>query len=192
MLPSGGFPRIALAVVGLLAAALILAVAAVPSPAQSHLFSNVAQSAIILWATFCAFAAARRTSPYFRHLWRLLGVALSMATAGQIAVSYYGGILQTSRGTPWPSDVLLFVWVAPAAMMLLPRWSDAGRQARSERILDFAQIGIVFVTAYFYFFYVPSLWAAGSMLMFRRLMEAAVARDALLAACFLLRGDTLP
>src|SRR5208282_4396435 len=133
-----------------------------------------------------------RLLPYFRHLWRLLGVALAMAAAGQVGVSYYGSILQTSRGTPWPSDVLLFVWVAPAAMMLLPRRSDESRSARWERTLDFAQIGIVFVTAYLYFFYVPSLWESRSMLMFRRLMEAAVARDALLATAFLLRSATTP
>src|SRR5208337_1905182 len=124
--------------------------------------------------------------------WTLLGAALSMATAGQLAVLYYGNILGTPRNTPWPSDVLLFIWVAPAAMMLVPWRLDESSPARWERILDFAQIGIVFVTAYLYFFYVPSLWKAHGMLMFRRLINAATARDVLLAAGFLLRSATLP
>ncbi|HKM91517.1 MAG TPA: PAS domain S-box protein [Candidatus Acidoferrales bacterium] len=192
MLSSGGFLRIALAVAGLLAAALVLSVSAAPSPEQSHLFSNLIQSLILLWAAVCAFAAARRSSPYFRQLWLLLGAALSLATAGQLGVFYYANILRMPRDTPWPSDVLLFIWVAPAAMMLLPwRW-DESSPARWERILDFAQMGIVFVTAYLYFFYVPSLWKSHGMLMFQRLMEAAAARDVLLAAGFLLRSARLP
>jgi PAS domain S-box-containing protein len=192
MLSSGRFLRIALAVVGLLAAALLLSVSAVQSPEQSHLLSNLIQSLILLWAAVCAFVAARRSSPYFRQLWLLLGAALSLAAAGQLGVLYYANILQTPRDIPWPSDVLLFIWVAPAAMMLLPwRW-DESSPARWERILDFAQIAIVFVTAYLYFFYVPSLWKAHGMLMFQRLVEAAAARDFLLAGGFLLRSVTLP
>jgi len=191
MFSLGGFSRIALAVAGLLTALLFLAVTAVPSPAQTHLLSNLVQAAIVAWAAICAFAAARRSSPYFRQLWRLVGAALCLATAGQIAVFYYGSIQRVPRAMPWPSDVVLFIWVAPAAMMLLPRRADESRLARWELNLDFAQIGIVFLTAYLYFFYVPSLWETHGMLMFRRLMGAAVARDVLLAGAFLFRSSAL-
>src|SRR5208283_3249582 len=134
MLSSGGVLRIALAVAGLLAAALFVSVAAVPSSEQSHFYSNLIQSLILFLAAVCAFATSRRSSPYFRQLWTLLGAALSMATAGQLAVLYYGNILGTPRNTPWPSDVLLFIWVAPAAMMLVPWRLDESSPARWERI----------------------------------------------------------
>jgi PAS domain S-box-containing protein len=189
---SGRFSRIALAVAGLLAALLILAVTAVPSSALRHLLSNLAQTAIVWWAAVCAFVSARRSSPYFRLLWRLLGAALLLAGAGELLVAYFGAILRMPPTTPWPSDVLLFTWVAPAAMMLMPWRPDESAATRWERFLDFGQIGIVFVTAYLYFFYVPSLWEADGMRMFGRLMEAAVARDVLLAAAFLFRSLGLP
>ncbi|HUJ39133.1 MAG TPA: PAS domain S-box protein [Candidatus Acidoferrales bacterium] len=192
MFPSSTFSRIALAVTVLLAAVLCLAVMAVPAPAESHLASELVQSLILLWAACCSFAAARQSSGYFRQLWGLLAAALALATAGHLLVFYYGGVLHAPRSAPWPSDVLLFVWVAPAAMTLLPWRLEKSGLARWERILDFAQIGIVFVTAYLYFFYVPALWQTQGSRMFIRLMEAVVGRDALLAAGFLLRGVTLP
>jgi len=188
----GGCWRIGLVVTGLLAALLFGAVAGVPSPGPRHLLSNLAQAAIVLWAAGCAFRAARLSPPYFRQLWRLFGAALCLAAAGELLVAYWGGMLHLPRNTPWPSDVLLFTWVAPAAMMLLPWRADESAAARWERNLDFAQIAIVFVTAYLCFFYVPAVWEAHGMLMFNRLMQAAMARDVLLAAGFLLRGATLP
>ncbi len=192
VLPSSTFSRIALAVAALLAALLFLVVMTVSSPAESHFWSELVQAAILVWATFCCLEVSRRCSSYFRQLWALLAVALALATGGQLLVFYYGVVLRAPRSTPWPSDVLLFVWVAPAAMMLLPWRLEKSGLARWERILDFAQIGIVFVTAYLYFFYVPSLWTAQGTEMFSRLMTAVVVRDALLAAAFLLRSVTLP
>ena len=191
MFPSGTFSRIALAVAAVLAVLLCLVLLAVPSPAGRHLVSELLQSCVLLWAAVCCFVLARRCSGYFRQLWGLLAAALVLATAGHGMVFVYGGLLQVPRNTPWPSDVLLFVWVAPAAMMLLPWRPDKGGLARWERILDFSQIGIVFVTAYLCFFYVPALWESLGAQMFVRLMRAAVARDALLAAGFFFCGITL-
>ena len=192
MVSLGGFSRIALSVAGLLTALLFLVIAAAASAADAHLLSNLIQAGILLWATVCAFVAARRSATHFRRLWRMLGAALVLASAGQAAVCYYGSIHPVPRTSPWPADILLFTWVAPAAMMLLPWREEESRSARWERILDFAQITIVFVTAYFYFFYVASLWETHGILMFRRMLEAAVARDALMGAGFFFRGRTVP
>jgi len=190
--PSSKFSRIALAVTLLLAALLFLAVLAVRTPAESHQASELVQSLIVSWAAVCAFVAARRSSGYSRQLWGLLAAALALATTGHLLVFYFGSIQGAARSSPWPSDILLFIWVAPAAMMLLPWRLERSSLARWERVLDFAQIGIVFVTAYLYFFYIPALWESQGPLMFRRLMAAAVARDALLAAGFFLRSVTFP
>ena len=192
MVPSGTFSRIALAVTAILTALLCLAVIAIPTPATSHLASELVQSLILLWAAFSAIVVARRSSGYFRQLWGLLAAALTLATAGHLLVVLYGSLLHAPRSTPWPSDVLLFIWVAPAAMMLLPWRLERSGLARWERILDFAQIGIIFVAAYLYFFYVPELWQSRGPQMFDRLMQAVVARDAFFCAGFLLRGITLP
>jgi PAS domain S-box-containing protein len=191
MTPSSTFSRVALAVAAVLAVLLCLVLAAVPSAQQRHLLSNLAQTAMVVWAAICCFEVARRSDHYFCQLWQLLGAALSLAAAGLLLVTYYGSILSEPRSIPWPSDVLLFTWVAPAAMMLLPWRAEEGSLARWERILDFAQIGIVFVTAYLYFFYIPSLWEAQGMRMSSRLMQTVVARDVLLAGAFALRAATL-
>ena len=192
VLPSSRFSRIAISVAAVLAAVLFLVTLAVTSPAKSHFLSELVQFGILLWAAVCAFVVARRSTARFRQLWGLLAASLALAAAGQLLVFYYAVLLKAPRSTPWPSDVLLFVWVAPAAMMLLPWRLEASGLARWERGLDFAQIFIVFVTAYLYFFYVPSLWWERGAEMFSRLMEAVVARDVLLAGAFLARSVTLP
>jgi hypothetical protein len=60
LLPSGKFPRIALAVSAVLTAVLVFVVVAIRTPATSLLYSDLAQTAIVLWAGACALYAALR------------------------------------------------------------------------------------------------------------------------------------
>jgi len=186
LFPSGKFPRIALLGAAALAALSILVPAEVSSPWQRHFLTNAVQAAVLLWATVCSYVVARRSSGFLRELWRLWTAALALLTATLSMVVYWGSFRATPVATPWPSDILNFVWVAPAVMMLLPRSREDSSAVKWLHALDFTQVGIVTLTAYLYFFYIPSLWEGQGAEMFRHLRDVCVARDALLAAglCF--------
>jgi PAS domain S-box-containing protein len=186
--PSGKFSWFALAVAGLLTALLLFVVAGVPRPATSLLLSNLLQTAIVLWATFCSFYVARRSSGYLRQLWMLFAAALFLACAAQALETYYQSFAHASSLTPWPSDILFILWVTPAAMMLLPRPAKESGAVDWQQVLDFAQIGVVALTAYLYFFYVPSRWEAEGPQMLLKILRLQMIRDAALAAGFLIRA----
>jgi hypothetical protein len=68
----------------------------------------------------------------------------------------YDSVLHASLTEWWPSDVLFLYHVAPMAMALfLGDDSAKSRVYRWQRWLDFLQIGIVSLSAYFFFLYVP-------------------------------------
>jgi hypothetical protein len=158
LLPSGRFSWLALAVAALLAAILLALFGGVHSPAAGLLLSDILQCAIALWAAFCAFYVARQSKGYLRQLWLLLGSALSISTSAQVLETYYQNIAHLPSTSPWPSDILFLFWVIPAILMFLPRPSEESTGINWLQVLDFAQIGVVALTAYLYFFYVPSRW----------------------------------
>jgi PAS domain S-box-containing protein len=189
--PSGKFFWLVLAVAGLLTALLFFVVEEVSQPATSLLLSDLLQTAIILWAAVCAFLVARRSSAYLRQLWMLLATALFLGTAAQALETYYQCFEHASSLTPWPSDILFILWVTPAVMMLLPRPAKDSGAVDWQQVLDFAQIGVVALTAYLYFFYIPSRWEAEGPQMVVKLVRLQMVRDAALAAGFLIRAMTV-
>lgn len=192
MLPSGKFSWFALAVAVVLTALLFLVVFEIPGPATSLLSSDLLQTAIVLLAALCCIRAALRSIGYLRQLWMLLAAALSLATAAQALETYYQNIVQAPTIVPWPSDVLFILWVTPAAMMLLPRPSQEFSGLDWQRILDFAQIGVIALTAYLYFFYVPSRWEAEGPQMVLKIFRLQVVRDVILAGAFAIRAAAIP
>jgi PAS domain S-box-containing protein len=192
LLPSGKFSWFALAVAVVLTALLLLVVFEILSPATSLLFSDLLQTAIVLLAALCSVHAALRSIGYLRQLWILLAAALSLATTAQALETYYQNIVHAPNVVPWPSDVLFILWVTPAAMMLLPRPSQESGGLDWQRILDFAQIGVIALTAYLYFFYVPSRWEAEGPQMVLKIFRLQVVRDIVLAGAFAIRAATIP
>ena len=185
MLPSGKFSGFALAVAVTLTAVLGFASAGILSPATSRLISDLSQTAIVLWAAYCCFHVARRSSGYLRHLWALLAAAFSFATAAQALETYCKNALHLPTETPWPSDVLFILWPIPPLMMLFPRSADESGKVNWFRVLDFAQIGIVALTAYLYFFYIPSQWEAEGRRLVLQIVSVQALRDATLGVAFL-------
>jgi len=143
--PSGKFSWLILAVGGLLTALLFFVVEEVPRPATSLLFSDLLQTAIVLWAALCSLLVARR-SFYLRQLWILLAASLFLGCAAQALETYYQCFAQAPSLTPWPSDILFILWVTPAVMMLLPRPEKESGAIDWQQVLDFAQIGVVALT----------------------------------------------
>ena len=185
MLPSGKFSRIALAVAVTLTAVLGFVSVGIRSPATSRLSSDLSQTAIVLWAAYCCFHVARCSSGYLRHLWTLLAGAFSLATAAQVLETYCQNVLHLPAETPWPSDVLFILWPIPALLMLFPRSGDQSGKINWFRVLDFAQIGIVALTAYLCFFYIPSRWEAEGRRLVLQIVSVQALRDAALGVAFL-------
>lgn len=78
----------------------------------------------------------------------------------------------------------------PALVMLLPRPVEELAGIAWETILDFAQLGIVALTAYLYFFYLTSRWEAQGPQMVLQEIWLQMYRDLALAAAFLIRWQT--
>ena len=191
MRPSGKFSWLLLAVGSLLTALLFFVVEEVPRPAASLLLSDLLQTAIVLWAALSSLFVARRSSGYLRQLWTLLAAALFLGCAAQALETYYQCFAHASSLTPWPSDILFILWVTPAVMMLLPRPAKDSGAIDWQQVLDFAQIGVVALTAYLYFFYIPSRWETEGPQMVLKIMRLQMVRDAALAAGFLIRAMTV-
>jgi PAS domain S-box-containing protein len=190
--PSGTFSWFVIAVTGLLTALLLFVVEAVPRPSTSLLLSNLLQSAIVLWAALCSLLAARRSTVYLRQLWMLLAAALFLGCAAQALETFYQSIAHAPTLTPWPSDILFILWVTPAAMMLLPRPAKESRAIDWQQVLDFAQIGVVALTAYLYFFYIPSRWETEGPQMIVKIIRLQMIRDAVLVVGFVIRAFSVP
>jgi PAS domain S-box-containing protein len=183
--PSPRFSTLALAVAGVLTASLIFAVEMIRPPATSLLVTDLLQTCIVLWAACGTLLVARRSVGYLRQLWILFAVALFIEAAAGAVETYYQNIPHLPATSPWPSDILFFLWVTPAVMMLLPRSADDPEALDWQQLLDFAQVIVVAVTAYLYFFYTPSRWEAEGPQMVDRVLRLQVLRDAILAAAFL-------
>jgi PAS domain S-box-containing protein len=185
LLPSSRkFAWFAFVVAGVLTALLLFVVEGSSAPARSLLLSDLLQTAIALWATYCSFRVARRSSGYLRQLWMLFAGALFLFSAAQALETYYQSLVHASSLTPWPSDILFILWATPALMMFLPRPAEDSSEVDWQQVLDFAQIGVVALTAYLYFFYIPSRWEAEGPQMVVKVMRVQVLRDLAFVAGF--------
>ena len=123
---------------------------------HSALASSVIEFVLLVLTAAACFEAAARADGYARRFWRLMGIAFALYAAGQVLATYYDSVLHASLLEWWPSDVLFLYHVAPMAMALfLGDDSAESRVYRWQRWLDFVQIGIVSLSAYFFFLYLP-------------------------------------
>jgi PAS domain S-box-containing protein len=191
LLASSKFPRLALAVTCLLAVSLLVVIEGISSSATTLLVSDLLQAAVVLWAAYCCFHVARHSVGYLRQLWMLLAASLSIAAGAQGLETYYHNKAHLPAVTPWPSDVLFIFWVTPAVLMLLPRPAGDSTGVPWKRVLDIAQVGVIGVSAYLYFFYVPSQWQVQGPQMVFKIMRLQLFRDLALGAVFLIRAATV-
>ena len=181
MLPSGTFPRIALAVTVVVAILLVVNVLYAQPPSSSLLNSKLLDLAMVAWAAVCSFHAARRCTGYSRQLWLLLGIALTLHGSAEAIRVYHQYFATQPAQMLWLSNVLFFIWFAPLVFTLLPAPKEKKDGIDGQRALDFVQIAIVTLTAYVYFFYVP---------MGQQSRWLYLVRDAGLCAAFLIRSRT--
>jgi PAS domain S-box-containing protein len=185
LLPSGRFPRFAIAAAAAIALLLVLDLELVGSAAARLFASNSLDVAIVLLATTCSFYTAHRSRGYARQIWLLVGLAFALETLGQGISTYYQSFIPGSAQSPWPSDVLFFVWAAPIFMIFLPVSEEDATSIDSLRLLDFLQVAILAVTLYLYFFYAPSRWQSNQPALLREILVVYICRDLVLSlACF--------
>src|SRR5579863_386264 len=133
----------------LLAQTAVIAIWRDQSPGP--LLSDLSQLLLGIVVTIAAFQAARRSRAFGRIFWNLAGAAFSVWCLGQLLGTYYGSILNLPTQGLWHVDVLYTAWPAPLVMCL---FLDPAREQEGlsrEWVLDFAQVGIVFVLVYIYF-----------------------------------------
>jgi PAS domain S-box-containing protein len=126
-----------------------------------------------------------------RQLWILFAAMLFLVSAAQALETYYQGYVHAPIFNPWPSDILFIIWATPAVMMLLPRPAEQSGTIDWQQVLDFAQIGVVAVTAYLYFFYIPSRWEVEGPQMVVKMLRVQMLRDLALAVGFAIRAGTI-
>jgi PAS domain S-box-containing protein len=187
LLPSGRFPRIATAIAVTIALLLVLDLELVKAAATKLFVSNSLDFIIVLFAAGCSFYAARRSAGYARQVWLLVGIAFGLETIGQGISTYYQSFVPGAAQSPWPSDVLFFVWAAPIFMIFLPVSDEQAVAIDSVRVLDFLQVAILAVTLYLYFFYAPSRWQSDQPSLLREILMVYTGRDLLLSSAFFVR-----
>src|SRR5690242_19524023 len=136
----------------LVVSALALASHFVALAVHSALASSIIEFVLIVLAAVACFQAGSRASGFAHRFWRLMGIAFALYAAGQVLATYYDSVLHASFEEWWPGDVFFLFHVAPMALALF--MSDDGEESRVYRwqqSLDFLQIGIVSVSAYFFF-----------------------------------------
>ena len=192
LLPREGFFKLANVTTLVIAFLLCYAIAGVHSAASLHL-SFVLQTAVVLWAAFCSLRRARKSHGHLRRLWILLASALFLASAAQGLETYYEIFIypQNLALTPWPSDVLFILWVTPTLMMFLPHPAEQPKGVAWEEILDVAQVVVVALTAYLYFFYIQSKWAVEGAHMIQKIFRVQTIRDVALCVGFLIHAATM-
>jgi len=156
---------------------------------HSTIASNIIEFVLtVLVATAC-FEAAGRAAGYARRFWRLIGAAFAIYAVGQAMATYYDSVLHASFEVWWPSDILFLFHVAPMAIVLfLGDDSADSRVYRWERWLDFLQIGIVALSAYFFFLYLLLLLPHSRESIDALYWHVNTWRGALIAVAFVLRA----
>jgi len=142
--------------------------------------------------------ATRRSDAVGRYFWRLNSVAFSLWIVAQ-GLAVYSELFGESPLRAWSANLLFSFWFIPLGMAL---FLDSDYQTKIFDwllALDFVQAGLFCVTAYFFFFYIPSLadpnfelshsvwvpyFAGYAILVIAFFLRSAVAGSALLRELF--------
>jgi PAS domain S-box-containing protein len=120
------------------------------------LLSNLSQIAAGVLAATAAWRAAARSAGFSRSVWRLLAIALGVWSAAQTSWTVTENLLQVSVREPSLTHLLFRFGGAPLVVALLLDEDElAVRPPDWARVLDFAQIGVVFLFFYFDLYFVP-------------------------------------
>src|SRR5215813_5072690 len=184
--PQLGLESYGLRSVLLVAAALALLahgfVLSVPSlHTANSLWSNLIQLVLGILAALAMLDAARRSRGFARQTWFLAALAMSVYTAGQGLITYYGPALYRSI-SPNLKDQIFFFWMVPllAAAAADPR---AKRRLAWIPLLDFAQLVVLSLALHLFVFGDASRWQTDAQQMSFLKWKIRVIRDVIVLAC---------
>lgn len=163
---------------------------AAPNQHASSLLSNLIQVASAVLAAVAAWQAGSKSEGFVRRFWRLQFAAVAIWIAAQSLATYYDSVLHRPTNEPWPSDILFFVWVAPAFVILLLDPNKDPDKRDWQQFLDFAQVGILASAAYLFLFEIPTHWQNRSIPIGELVLIAESGRDVLLIAAFVFRATS--
>jgi len=120
------------------------------------LLSNLSMIAAGLVAAATCWRAAARSFGFSRSVWRLVATALAVWVAAQTSWTVTENLLQASVPEPSLTHLLFRLCGAPLLVALLLDEDQVGVIPPDwARVLDFAQVGIVFLFFYFDIYFVP-------------------------------------
>jgi diguanylate cyclase (GGDEF)-like protein len=105
---------------------------------------------------FAISGATRRSDAVGRYFWRLNSIAFSLWLVAQ-GLAVYSDFFGQSVIRSWSSNLLFSFWCIPLGMALFLDSDYRSKIFDWLLVLDFVQAGLFCVTAYFFFFYIPSL-----------------------------------
>lgn len=120
------------------------------------LLSDFLQLILGFLLVFAIAAAARRSDHVGRYFWRLNSIAFSLWIVAQ-ALAVYSHLAGESPLRAWSANLLFSFWFIPLGMALFLESEYRSKIFDWLLVLDFVQAGLFCVTAYFFFFYIPSL-----------------------------------
>src|SRR6266404_1493421 len=156
---------------------------------HSTIASSLIEFFLVITVVVACVQAAARAAGYARRFWRLMAVAFGLYALGQAMATYYDSVLHASLDQYWPSDILFLFHVGPMALALFLSDDGADSQVhRWQRWLDFLQIGIVSLSAYLFFLYLPFLLPHSRASIDTLYVQVTAWRGALIAVAFVLRA----
>jgi PAS domain S-box-containing protein len=193
LLPSGKFPRFLFLSALFISILLFAQLVFLRHSPTTVLTGNCLDLLMVSLAALSSFYHSRRSFGHPRQVWTLLAIAFTLQSIAQAITTYYQSFVPSAAQSPWPSDILFFVWPAPIFLMFLPASDDTLSRIDWLRVLDFLQVAIVAVTMYLYFFFAPSRWLLEQPTVLRQILVIYVIRDLLFALGFAFRTrDELP
>ncbi len=118
--------------------------------------SNLLQMAASAVAGLQCLRVSHHTRGFARRFWTLVAIAFWIWSAGQAFYTYHENWLGVSVPSPSWSHFLFRLYGAPLLMaLLISSEEENGRTLDWPQILDFAQVGILFLFFYFDLYFVP-------------------------------------
>lgn len=162
------------------AGVILLFGASPPGPLLSDLIQLVLGT---ITAVAC-FRSARQSGPFGKMFFHLAGVGFTIWCIGQIFGTYYGDILGIQTQPLWGIDLIFTAWPAPLVMCMFLDTEGEPEGFDWQRMLDFGQVGIVFLLLFFFFSSVSTNGSAASS------FRLSAVTDGLVTIGFLVRASS--
>lgn len=159
------------------------------SPAGS-LASNLLQALAGVTAALAARGASRRSHGLAARFWTLVAIAFLIWTTGQATYLYHENWLGQPVPQPSWTHFLFRLYGAPLLMALLIAHDEEDQGRHSwPRVLDAAQVGILFLLFYFDLYFLPGgQWQGLTLLYVWSYFDLSDLENWALVAAFLVRG----